>query len=323
MNRALACCILILTPIILWGKRVELIADWPISERDALYCAIEKVLKEKGDALALFDLAETTQPFTIPANTERVVFWNMPQKMKKKFSSLPKDRLVLFMWEPPTVQKRLYKSRLQDGFSKIYTWDDDLIDGKKFFKFYYPVLQPRRDPVVPFEQKKLCTLIFSNKHSKHPQELYSEREEVIKFFEQQVDADFEFYGWGWEKAGYANYRGAVADKIDVLRGFRFCFCYENMQGRKGYITEKIFDCFAAGCIPIYWGASNIEKYIPEDCFIDRRRFKNNDEVYAFIKKMSPEEYNGYLMRISNWLNSERADRFSMDHFAKTFMESVD
>ena len=46
-----------------------------------------------------------------------------------------------------------------------------------------------------------------------------------------------------------------------------------MRDVLGYITEKIFDSFAAWCVPVYWGASNVTDYIPEGCFIDRRKFR--------------------------------------------------
>ncbi|MBI2742847.1 MAG: hypothetical protein HYX48_02910 [Chlamydiales bacterium] len=314
-------------PLLLFGNKVELIADWPIAENDPVCNAISKILIEKGDALALSDLKayrpflekECRETLKLNPDIKRLVFWNIPQKMSKlKFGRLPKEKLVLFMWEPPTVQKRLYTKKVQDFFSKIYTWDDSLVDNVRFFKFYYPVLRKMRSDLPSFEKKKLCTLVISNKKSRHPQELYTAREEVIQFFEQKGGSDFEFYGWGWESAGYSNYRGTAADKLEVLKDFRFSFCYENMQGGRGYVTEKIFDSFAAGCVPIYWGASNIEEYVPQNCFIDRRKFKDNDELYSFLKKMSKEEYEGYLKRIAVWLESDQAKRFSIENFAKIF-----
>ena len=48
------------------------------------------------------------------------------------------------------------------------------------------------------------------------------------------------------------------------------------------VSEKIFDCFAAGNVPIYWGASNVTDYIPEDCFIDMRSFSSFEELYQFF-----------------------------------------
>lgn len=43
------------------------------------------------------------------------------------------------------------------------------------------------------------------------------------------------------------------NKIQYLRNFKFNICPENSNS-KGYVTEKIFDSFLAGCIPIYWGS---------------------------------------------------------------------
>lgn len=42
-------------------------------------------------------------------------------------------------------------------------------------------------------------------------------------------------------------------KIEYLSNFRFNICPENMDA-KDYVTEKIWDSFEAGCIPIYSGA---------------------------------------------------------------------
>ena len=42
-------------------------------------------------------------------------------------------------------------------------------------------------------------------------------------------------------------------KEDFLANYRFCICPENSLG-DGYITEKVFEAIASGCIPIYWGA---------------------------------------------------------------------
>lgn len=45
------------------------------------------------------------------------------------------------------------------------------------------------------------------------------------------------------------------DKQAYLRQFYFNICPEN-SNCKGYVTEKVFDSIASGCIPIYWGSDN-------------------------------------------------------------------
>lgn len=65
---------------------------------------------------------------------------------------------------------------------------------------------------------------------------------MIEYLEQN-DHEFDLYGYGWEKEGFKSYKGSVKDKLEILSHYKYCVCYENMRGEKGYITEKIFDCF--------------------------------------------------------------------------------
>ena len=242
---------------------------------------------------------------------------------------LPREKMVLFMWEPYIRLRKMYNQNLRDCFSKIYTWDDDLVDGVKYFKFYYPVLRPMIANPVPFEEKKFCTLVagYVNDPDKYPgkytTELYSERLKALEFFGKVGEEGFEAYGRGWEKApAYKSFRGACLDKIGVIKRYRFSICYENCRDVKGYISEKIFDCFAAGNVPVYWGASNVTDYIPQDCFIDRRDFATLDDLYLFLKSMTPETYEGYLDRIRTYLVSDAAQLFSEAKFEDIFRDAV-
>ncbi len=318
-------------PLLLFAGRVEIVPDWPMTEQDDLILKLKTAVSEMGRTVVLSDLApyapflqkKEKRSFTLPPEVSRVVFWNVGYKFKKlDLSRLPKEKLILFMWEPPTVQKHIYTKKVQDRFAKIYSWDDDLVDNVRIFKFYYPALHPMIENRPAFEEKKLCTLMNSDKQSKHVNELYSARKEVIQFFEEKKSGDFEFYGWGWDAKKYTTYLGASSDKIQTLKNYRFCICYENIEGKKGYVTEKIFDCFSAGCVPIYWGASNIETYVPANCFVDRRKFKDLEELYAFLKKMPKQEYEKYIANISAWLKTDQAALFSQENFVKIFAEAV-
>lgn len=250
------------------------------------------------------------------------VFWNLgPRLADYDFSKVPKEKLVLFLWEPPTVQPESYDPKTLACFEKVFTWDDDLVDNVKFFKFYYPVLGERLSDIPDFEKKKFCTLIATRLSSRHPKEIYSERESMIRFFEDKP-GEFDLYGKHWEKRNYKNWRGPCADKYETLKQYRFSICYENMRDVRGYITEKIFDCFIAGVIPVYWGASNIAEVIPKNCFIDRRDFPSNQAVYDRLKAMDRSEYETYLRNAALFLKSEAAQPFSQEQFIKNFINKV-
>lgn len=252
------------------------------------------------------------------------MFWNLGPKIKGlDFSKIPKEKLILVMWEPPTVQEELYDAEIQAHFGKIFTFDDDLVDNKKFFKFHYPALKPRVEKLIPFEEKKFCVMVARRLTSRHPKEIYSKRKEMIKFFEKKPNADFDLYGYYWKKKKRKNYRGELlTDKLEKLKTYKFSICYENTRNIRGYITEKIFDCLGAGTVPVYLGASNITDYIPKSCFIDRREFESNEELYQFLKAMSKSEYQKYLDAAEKFLKSDQAKVFTVEYFMENYLTKL-
>lgn len=249
-----------------------------------------------------------------------LISYNVPLEF---FTHIKAQKKIAVLWEPPTVWGANYDPGILAHYDIVFTWFDDLVDNKKFFKFYGDQSNLIMTKVVPFEEKKLCVLINNNKNSTHEKELYSARRKAIKFFEKYHPDDFILYGGGWHASNHPCYRGPIGNKIDYQKNFKFCICYENMCDIKGYITEKIFDAFKAGCVPVYWGASNVTDYIPADCFIDRRQFKNYEELYAFLTAMSPQTYENYIKNIQKFLGSPRAYLFSADYFLTIFFQAIE
>lgn len=248
-----------------------------------------------------------------------LIVFDVPVYELHDLEQFPRERCHLFLWEPPSVLPENYDAAHHRHFSTIHTWRDDLVDGTRYLKLRYPVLRPMIDKPVAFGDKRLCALIASCKSSAHPDELYSERRRVIEFFEGVDRDDFDFYGWGWPVGEYRTYRGIAGRKILCLARYRFSFCYENMRGLQGYVTEKIFDSFSAGCVPIYWGASNITAHVPQDCFIAREDFSSTAELYEFLRAMPEAEYGRYLDRIRLFLASTAAAQYAPEMFLQGFM----
>jgi hypothetical protein len=105
------------------------------------------------------------------------------------------------------------------------------------------------------------------------------------------------------------------DKYGTLAQYVFCICFENMM-LKGWITEKIFDCFYAGTVPVYWGAPDITDYIPAECFIDMRQFGSYSALRDYLKSVSPAEIRRYKECARDFLGSPRFQKFSTDAFVE-------
>ena len=73
-----------------------------------------------------------------------------------------------------------------------------------------------------------------------------------------------------------------------MSNYTFALCFENMA-MQGYVTEKIFDCFYAGTIPLYLGASDISELLPKEAFIDCRQFSSWTQIADEILQMSNEQ----------------------------------
>lgn len=287
----------------------------PLYFNNPNYLHLYKHLKDKPLLEYDIKIAPDTSSFE---NAAYIIMYNSHKDIINKpgFKKVPKEKRVLFLWEPPIKDAYFYDRDFHNNFGRVYTWDDSLVDNKNYFKFYYDHLENMDNALVPFEHRKLCCLFSSHRSQKtfHPNDLLPERINVIKFFEQYNGNDFSLYGAGWNSYNFKNYKGRVASKLDALKHYKFNYCYENIQKIDGYITEKIFDCFKVGCIPIYWGAQNITDFIPKNCFIDRRDFANNQELYNFIKSMKKEDYEQYLYNIQAYLASDKALLYSKENF---------
>jgi len=246
------------------------------------------------------------------------------------------QRMALFLWEAPAVIPGNRDSELHKMFPLIFTWNDHYVDECKFVKFNLPItrLFPHV-PKVPFMDKKLLVNISMNKFSNHPRELYSARRASIRYFERRQPGNFDLYGVGWNQPVnilektipylrqiYPCYRGVVQNKWDVLPNYRFSLCYENIVGEPGWITEKIFDCMRNKCVPIYWGASNIAEYVDRETFIDRRKFKSDSELEAFLLSVTEKEYGRFQAAIQDYLQSERFAKFLPPAYADTIIKGL-
>jgi hypothetical protein len=92
-----------------------------------------------------------------------------------------------------------------------------------------------------------------------------ERYQVRLRMARQWPAWVDVYGRGWPN-DLPNYRGICISKLDVFRTYRYALVFEN-QRQPGYVTEKLLDCFAAGIVPLYHGAPDAARDVPEGMFV--------------------------------------------------------
>lgn len=297
-----------------------------------MFYALKKKFEEKGIILSTQDIHPVKE-------SDFVIYNDMP----KTKDILPGKESYLLILESVLIKPDNWKFENHKYFKKIFTWDDKLVDNKKYFKINYSGLIPLNIELDVTKKSKFCTMISGHHYSTHPLELYSERINAIRWFEQNHPEDFDLYGFGWDryhfkgilsklnrfnkltkfkKNKFVSYNGTVRSKNEILQKYKFAICYENAKNIPGYITEKIFDCFFAACVPIYWGASNITDYIPENTFINMKNFDNYNELYSYLKSISNEDYKIYLNNIHSFIKSDKILPFSAQYFAERMVSEI-
>ena len=203
--------------------------------------------------------------------------------------------------------------------------------------------------------RKFLVMINANKLPRVDwQELYTERLRAVEFFARTGEIDL--YGKGWDrpsvrvgntwvpwtvkrpwlalqrkwKAAFPDpllaaarraWHGPVVSKAETFGRYNFALCFENCILR-GWITEKIFDCFFAGTVPVYWGAPEIADVVPTECFIDMREFSDYAALRRFLRSLSPADVDRYREAARDFLGSAAYRPFTCGAFTSLVEDCV-
>ena len=248
---------------------------------------------------------------------------------------------VLVLFEPPSVDSGNVKKENHELFDLIFTWNSTLVDNKKYFPIFLPSPIAFKTPncSMPFHEKKLLIDISGYKYTYHKRSLSKFRMQEIRYFQEHHNANFDLYGEGWNpslmqyvkrkmrdwrlpKEYFPSYRGTVLHKWDLFPKYKFSLCYENIADEHGFVSVKIFDCLRSGCVPVYRGAPDIEKYVDPKAFIDRRNFNSPAELAKYLSSMSESEYQSYIDAATRYIDSQLFKRFQSNSFANHIIDVI-
>jgi hypothetical protein len=305
---------------------------------------MKALLAERGHGVATID--------TAPLDSfDAIVFLDHPTRFNRYFRQAVRrgsPPLYLVLLENRLIRPDNYWKRNHAPFRKIFTWNDDWVDGRRYIKFFNAV--GWRPAVVEDQRarRQLCVMTVGNKFSTRPEELYSARRETLNWFAEHAPDDLALYGEGWDRwhvpafgfifnalvdkayrrcpslprrPAYPFWKGFAKDKAAVLTDAKFSICYENAVF-PGYITEKIFDCFFAGCVPVYLGPPNAARYLPRATHVDARQFATCRHLYDHLRGMSDRDYRNHRAAIADFLASDAARLFSGKHMTDIILEHV-
>ena len=253
----------------------------------------------------------------------------------QKLTARSNNRMRAFViFEPPVVAPHLYRElpKLTKVFERVYIhniaghgYSLKGVDTSKLRKLYWP--QPRIDVIEPYwdvesRSRRIVVINGNHKPASSHKELYSKRIEAMASLSGLGAIDL--YGRGWERWWSRNslwlpywrhrkslmsiYQGSCESKYKIMANYAFALCFENME-MKGYITEKIFDCFYAGTIPLYWGATDITDLIPKEAYIDVRQYTSWEQMHEALMCMSEQDIKSTREAGRAFLRSEQGLKY--------------
>ena len=182
--------------------------------------------------------------------------------------TIPKENIIGLAWEPLEFLnisgQWLDYVKQNIGTYFIGRLRPDFPDN---MKLGYPFMCHERRRDLYFENKtpektKLCCIIFSKKFML-PGHQYRVKliEEILK-----SNLPIDIFGRGCPLIQKADSRvkGEFDSMEDSCKNYKYLISVENTQS-DSYISEKFMDCIYQNIIPIYWGASNVEKYFGPNC----------------------------------------------------------
>lgn len=150
--------------------------------------------------------------------------------------------------------------RLSNAYGPAYAWKDT-----------FSHIENRE--VVP--KTEFCSFVVSNSHANELRtKLFCKLSEYKK-----VDSGGCFMN---------NVGGPIADKFEFDSRHKFSICCEN-AAQPGYTTEKLYQAFAAGTIPIYWGDPKVCDIFNEKAFINIASYKNLEDVIEVVKNIDNDD----------------------------------
>lgn len=237
-----------------------------------------------------------------------------------RFPSFSEEDLrEIVSWGERKFMSMIVSNKYAVPFSTLYFRHP--IDILKYLKrFLWPLkLNSRMKGLAAFNKLNGC-------------ELQDKRLSAIIFFGKK-DC-LRLYGKGWKNLRNLpmHYRNRLTplfkkinpqycgNKLETMREFKFALCFENYSF-PGYFTEKIIECFAAGVIPVYLGAPDIEEFVPSDSFINVRKYQLWDGLLDRLKSFTDIEAGRMIDNGRKFLTTDEGRLHSFEGFA-SFIEGL-
>lgn len=292
-----------------FGDSTHWMQPYRVLREEGLRCGLEFVTED----LVGLDQASVFLMMELPQSPDVVL--GIRQKH-------PHLKIVLQILESPLGRRWVFDPANHAVFDAVLTYNSYLGGSEKYFIYNIPAggLDEWNGSVneIPWQERKTACLVANVPNCRpwlprrsgvgviragwrfnvstwwnyitEQDSLYGQRFEVARSLAEVCRDTFDIYGPGWGNVAVNSVRrsarGVWADsKLELLGRYRFNIAFENCLNDCGYISEKIFDAFLAGTVPVYLGNTQIKECVPKDSFIDASQFRSARELARYLEQV--------------------------------------
>ena len=173
-----------------------------------------------------------------------------------------------------------------------------------YFRINYYLNNPVKLPSAPFSSKHLCLFVSRNRLNENKANLWNSLR--LRY------GDKIHHISQYNKIETVSCYSSI-ELLGIFSRYKFIVVMENTH-QEGYITEKIFNVFQAGTIPIYDGAPDINNFIERGSFLSYGDVNLLKKIH-FLKD-NEEKYNEIV-------NSTKVNSTQLDNITRTTQNYLD
>ena len=146
------------------------------------------------------------------------------------------------------------------GFEKLdfgdrYIWYPNWLINPQYDEEVEMMAKKHKNFSPASVRDKFCSFVVSN----------GKADEIRTAFFHKL-SEYKIVNSGGTYLNNIDEPSGIRNKLEFQQQHKFSICFEN-ESHPGYITEKLIQGFAAGTIPIYWGAPNVTDIFNEKSMV--------------------------------------------------------
>ena len=309
-----------------------------------VYAVLHKKALERNIVLATDDM--------LPCWEADIVLCMLQPKSPHEFLRLkqknPRLKTIMVLLETSLgAEYARLNPRNHRQFDAVLTYDDRLIDNKRYFPMRTRAyLRDRITRGLPFCDRRVGCLVGTNRRVRFrsgmiamrrgwhfslrdwydyafvPGELITYRSTVGRLCAQYPVGTFDIFGEGWDIHEETRDRCLGVPRTSTLSyvgNYKYYFAFENHESERSIISERIWDALWGDAVPVYRGNKNVNRTVPKECYIDANEFQSPNEMLDWLVCSSESEWGTYREARGSFIRSVAVEKFLPEACAKEML----